>query len=256
MHEGKDNNLTLLQTGRILLPLPTVSLPRTIIKPGYKQMNFHARASKTFKCWFLFLVMIPVLCFAQPAGYKLIPDNSAFRQQFAAAAKKLNTIQSDFVQEKNLAMLSEKIVSNGKFWFKKDNLVRMEYTHPFKYLMIINKNNVFIKDDQKENKISARSNKLFQQINRIIVDCVQGTALDNKDFTVKTLEGKDGFLIYLSPVAKNMKDLFANINVIVDKKDYSILRMEMIEAAGDNTIIKFTNKQLNIPVADALFAIR
>jgi outer membrane lipoprotein-sorting protein len=203
----------------------------------------------------LMLVMSTAMI-AQPAGYKAIPDNTVFKQQFAAAAKKLNSIQSDFVQEKNLAMLSEKITSNGKFWFKRENLVRMEYTSPFKYLMIINRNNVFIKDDQKENKISARSNKLFQQINRIIIDCVQGTALDNKDFTVKTLEGKDGYLIYLSPVVKNMKDLFSNINVVVDKKDYSILRMEMVEAGGDNTIIRFTNKQLNVPVADALFAIK
>ncbi|RYY10646.1 MAG: hypothetical protein EOO04_36550 [Chitinophagaceae bacterium] len=63
-------------------------------------------------------------------------------------------------------------------------------------------------------------------------------------------------MIFLSPVAKAMKDLFANINVVVDKKDYSILRMEMVESGGDNTIIRFTNKQLNIPVADALFAIK
>ena len=197
-----------------------------------------------------------VIAHAQPAGYKVIEDNTAFKQQFSAAAKKLNTIQSDFVQEKNLAMLSEKITSGGKFWFKKDNLVRMEYTTPFRYLMIINKNNVYIKDDQKENKISARSNKMFQQINRIIVDCVQGTALDNNDFTVKSFEGKDGYLIYLSPVAKVMKELFNNINIVVDKKDFSILRMEMVEAGGDNTIIRFTNKQLNIPVSDALFAIK
>ncbi|HTE24285.1 LolA family protein [Flavitalea sp.] len=205
---------------------------------------------------FFCLMFAGGLANAQPAGYKLIADNTAFKQQFSAAAKKLNTIQSDFVQEKNLAMLSEKITSNGKFWFKKDNLVRMEYTSPFRYLMIINKNNVYIKDDQKENKISARSNKMFQQINRIIVDCVQGTALDNKDFTVKTLEGNDGYLVYLSPVTKTMKDLFNNINVVVDKKDYSILLMEMVETGGDNTIIRFTNKQLNIPVADALFAIK
>ncbi|RYG05800.1 MAG: outer membrane lipoprotein carrier protein LolA, partial [Chitinophagaceae bacterium] len=115
---------------------------------------------------------------------------------------------------------------------------------------------VYIKDDQKENKISARSNKLFQQINRIIVDCVQGTALDNKDFTVKNFEGKDGYLVMLTPVTKTMKDLFAGINVVVDKKDFSILRMEMVEAGGDNTVIRFTNKKINIPVADALFAIK
>jgi len=106
---------------------------------------------------FVVLIVSGGSLLAQPAGYKPIADNNAFKTQFAAAAKKLNSIQSDFVQEKNLAMLSEKITSNGKFWFKKDNLVRMEYTSPFKYLMIINHNNVFIKDDQKENKFSARS---------------------------------------------------------------------------------------------------
>ena len=42
-------------------------------------------------------------------------------------------------------MLSEKIISKGKFWFKKDNLVRLEYVQPYQYLMIINKNNIFIK---------------------------------------------------------------------------------------------------------------
>ncbi|MET0241821.1 MAG: outer membrane lipoprotein carrier protein LolA [Flavitalea sp.] len=210
---------------------------------------------RTFVVSFALLMTVCSL-FAQPAGYKAIADNSAFKARFSAEAKKLGSIQSDFVQEKNLAMLSEKISSNGKFWFKKDNLVRMEYTSPFKYLMIINKNNVYIKDDQKENKISARSNKLFQQINRIIVDCVQGSALDNKDFTVKNFEGKDGYLVMLTPVTKSMKDLFAGINVVVDKKDFSILRMEMVEAGGDNTVIRFTNKQINIPVADALFAIK
>jgi hypothetical protein len=39
--------------------------------------------------------------------------------KFATASQKINSVQSDFVQEKNLSMLSEKIVSKGKFWFKK-----------------------------------------------------------------------------------------------------------------------------------------
>ena len=55
-------------------------------------------------------------------------------------------------------MLAEKITSKGKFWFKKESKVRMEYTQPYQYLMIINKDKVFVKDGQKENKISTKSN--------------------------------------------------------------------------------------------------
>jgi outer membrane lipoprotein-sorting protein len=193
---------------------------------------------------------------AQYPGYKLMTDLGAFREQFAAAAQKTNTIKSDFTQEKNLSMLSEKIVSKGKFWFKKENLVRMEYSQPFQYLMIINKNNVYVKDGQKENTISTKSNKLFQQINKITVDCVRGTALNNPDFKIRVFENNAAYLIELSPVPKNLQDFFRNINVVVDKKDYSVAKIEMHEKAGDNTTINFVNKELNVTLPDALFAIR
>src|SRR5438445_7298856 len=129
------------------------------------------------------LFMIPVFVLkAQPQGYKPVRDLTNFKEKFSAIAKKTETIKSDFVQEKNLSMLSEKIVSKGKFWFKKDNLLRMQYNTPFEYLMILNKDKMYIKDGQKENNISTRSNKLFQQINKITIDCVQGAVFSNPDF--------------------------------------------------------------------------
>ncbi len=205
---------------------------------------------------FLLLIFIAgISSRAQYTGYKQLTDLTNFKEQFTTAAKKTNSIKSDFQQEKNLSMLSEKITSKGKFWFKKDNLVRMEYNQPFQYLMIINKNNVFVKDGQKENTISTKSNKLFQQINKITVDCVQGTMLTNPDFKVRVFENAKAYLMELLPSAKGLKDYFRNINVIVDKKDYSVSRIEMQELSGDNTIINFTNKELNVTIPDALFAI-
>ena len=193
---------------------------------------------------------------AQYAGYSLVQDVAKFRNEFATASQKTLTIKSNFVQEKNLSMLSEKIISKGKFWFKKDNLVRMEYTQPFQYLMIINKDKVFVKDAQKENKVSAKSNKLFQQVNRIMIDCMQGTTLGNTDFKTRVFESKAAYLVEMIPVVKGIKELFKNINVVVDKKDYSVNTIEMQELSGDNTIIHFSNKELNTTIQDALFAIR
>lgn len=190
---------------------------------------------------------------AQYAGYTAVKDINVFRQQFAAASQKLNSLQSDFIQEKNLSMLSEKIISKGKFWFKKENKVRMEYTQPFKYLMIMNGSNIYIKDGQKENRVSTNSNKLFQQINKIVVDCVKGTAFSNTDFKFNVFENKSTYLIELTPVVKNLQSIFKNINVIVDRKDFSVNSIKMIEPSGDYTNINFTNKILNTNLADALF---
>jgi len=192
---------------------------------------------------------------AQYTGYTPLTDLSKFKELFSVEAQKVTSIKSDFTQEKNLSMLSEKITSQGKFWFKKDSRVRMEYTRPFTYLMIINKDKVFVKDGQKQNTISTKSNKLFQQINKITVDCVQGTVLTNPDFSTRVFENKNAYLVELSPVSKNLKEFFKTIVVTVDKKDYSVTNIEMNENSGDNTIIHFINKEMNTTLPDALFTI-
>ena len=193
---------------------------------------------------------------AQYPVYEPVTDMAKFKTEFSAATQKIFAVKSNFVQEKNLSMLSEKIVSKGKFWFKKNNLVRMEYNQPFDYLMIINQDQVFVKDGQKENKLSARSNKLFQQVNKIMIDCMQGTTLSNPDFKTRVFENKSAYLVELVPVVKGLKELFKNIQVVVDKKDYSANSIKMDEVAGDNTLIRFVNKELNPNLQDALFTIK
>ncbi len=192
---------------------------------------------------------------AQYAGYSPVADLAKFKTEFSAATQKTASVKSDFTQEKNLAMLSEKITSKGNFWFKKDSRVRMEYNQPFKYLMILNKDKVYVKDGQKESKVSTRSNKLFQQINKIMIDCMQGTMLNNVDFNTRVFENKNSALVELSPVTKGLKELFKSINVVVDKKDFSVSSIEMKELSGDNTIIRFINKEPNANINDALFTI-
>lgn len=203
-----------------------------------------------------FLIVTAFSTQAQYAGYSPVADITKFKTDFSAATQKTSSVKSDFVQDKNLSMLSEKITSRGKFWFKKESRVRMEYNQPFQYLMVLNKDKVYVKDGQKENKISAKSNKLFQQINRIMIDCMQGTMLSNSDFKTRVFENRNAALVELVPVTRGLKELFKSINVIVDKKDFSVTSIEMQEISGDNTIMRFTNKELNASIPDTLFDIK
>ena len=203
----------------------------------------------------LLLTLISFFAKAQYAGYKEVGDPSGFKSAFAAASQKINSIRSRFVQEKSLSMLEEKMVSEGQFLFKKENRVRMEYEKPFKYLMIINNNQVYIRDGEKENKISSKSNRIFNQINRIMIDCVQGTMLANPDFSVRLFENNQHGLIELMPLTKSMKDLFKSILITIDRSDFSASRIDMNEINGDNTVIRLTNKNLNVEIPDSLFII-
>ena len=204
--------------------------------------------------WMLIILCLwSVSAMAQYAGYKPLVNSEEFRREFAKTAQATQSIMCDFVQEKNLSMLEDKIVSTGKFWFKRDNKVRMEYFKPTYYLIVINGNNIKTKDSQKETKVSGKS---FEQVNKMMIDCVQGTALDNKSFNTRLFENGQSYLVEMTPVTKSMQGIFKNINLTVDKKDYSVTKMDMVEQSGDNTVISFQHKQMNVNIKDDVFAIQ
>jgi outer membrane lipoprotein-sorting protein len=208
----------------------------------------------------LLVVIVLLLCFsnagfAQYPGFKPVSDLTAFKKQFATESAKVMSITSDFSQEKTLTALTEKVTSTGKFSFKRNNKVRIEYLKPFSYLMIMNGDKMLVRDNEKENTINVKSNKLFQQVNRIMIDCVQGTILESKDFTTKVFEDEKVYLLEMTPSSKALREFFQTILLTVEKKDYSVKSIEMNEPAGDRTIISFTNKKLNEPVGENVFAL-
>jgi len=218
-------------------------------------INTNSRLGIRITIHLFFFILISNSLVAQYAGYSSIKDLPAFKKQFASESAKVLSITSDFTQDKILTALTEKITSSGKFWFKRSNKVRIEYIKPFTYLMVMNGDKMLVRDNEKENKINVKSNRLFQQVNRIMIDCVQGSILDSKDFTTKVFENDNVYLLEIIPSSKALRDFFQTIVLSVEKSDYSVKSIEMNEPSGDKTTISFKNKKLNEQVSDAVFAL-
>jgi outer membrane lipoprotein-sorting protein len=202
----------------------------------------------------LFFLLFPFLGFSQ--NFKAVKDTSALKAKIESMSKATNSIQSDFVQEKNLSLLSEKVVSKGHLVFKKDNLLRWEYVSPSKYLIVINKEKITIKDEKKTTRYDMNSNKVFKEINDIMLSCVQGTIFKSNKFKTAYFENDKFYKLELIPLEKNMKDTFKKINLFFDKSVTSVAKMEMMESNEDLTSIDFSNKKLNEPVAESIFIIK
>ena len=71
----------------------------------------------------LFFTLISSCCIAQ--SFTPVKDDAAIRKRFAEVSKSTLSIKSDFIQEKNLSMLAEKVTSKGVFYFKQNNKVRL-----------------------------------------------------------------------------------------------------------------------------------
>lgn len=202
----------------------------------------------------LLLIFLPLLGFSQ--NFKPVKDTLFLKQKIESMSKATNSIEADFIQEKNLSMLSEKIISKGHFVFKKENLLRWEYQSPSKYLIVINKEKVIIKDEKKTNKYDMNSNKVFKEINDIMLSCVQGTIFKSNKFKTSYYENDKGYKLELIPQVKNMKETFKKINLYFDKNVTSVAKMEMIENNDDLTSLDFINKKLNAPVAENIFMVK
>ncbi len=202
----------------------------------------------------IFLIFLPFISFSQT--FKLVKDTLVLKLKVENMSKALNSIDADFVQEKNLSVLSERIISKGHLMFKKENLLRWEYFTPSKYLIVINKEKVFIKDEKKTSKYDMNSNKVFKEINDIMISCVQGTIFKSSKFKTSYFENEKYYKLEMTPNTKNMKDSFKKINLYFDKTITSVSKIEMIETSEDFTLIEFLNKKLNAPISENSFIIK
>lgn len=170
------------------------------------------------------------------------------------ASANMNTMQCDFTQVKELSFMDDKVTSEGKMFYKKTNKVRWEYTKPYKYIMLMDGQNVHMITEDQSTKVSMNSNKMFSEISKVLVGGVSGSGLvDSPDFDTQFQVGKDDYKIVLKPRKKEIKDLFSTIQVCVGKTDNRIRSVEMTEQSGDKTTITLKNIQVNATINDEIF---
>jgi outer membrane lipoprotein-sorting protein len=200
---------------------------------------------------FLLFLVSPAFPQGPVTGMKNVAE---FKKRFLEATRETQTIEASFIQEKNLSVLSEKIITRGRFLFKKEKKLRWEYTQPFHYLIILNNGTMFIQDEEKKSRIDIRTNKMFAEINSIIMGCVQGNLFnEEKKFLPSFLENNNYFLVKLKPLETKLKEYLSEIWIFFDKADLTVTRLEMHEPSGDYTNIDFSGKKINTAVPDEKF---
>lgn len=203
----------------------------------------------------ILLLFVSSICcgFGQYDGMKPVSDVNAVKVRLEKAAQETNDIAADFVQEKSLSVLEEKIASKGTFMFKKENKVRWSYTSPFSYRIIINGGRIYINDEGREKEYDIKSNKVFREINKVMIGTVQGTLFKNAEYKSDFYENTEMYLVKMVPVDIKMREFIQEIQLYFNKKDLTVSRIRMAEPGGDYTLINFLGKKINAGIADAEF---
>jgi outer membrane lipoprotein-sorting protein len=208
----------------------------------------------------LFLISVSLASvFASPPDttYKVLKDTALLKSRITTYSKGLLTLESNFVQMKYLSVLTVPSKSSGYFCFKNPGMVRWEYTEPFKYLVVIKNDRLYMKDDNKTKSYEMTSSKAFVALSSGLGQLLQGDIFTNKtDFSCKYFENDANYKLILVPRAKELKKIFSSVLLYFDKKLFSVSKVVMFELSGDKTEIEFTDRKINESIADEKFNIK
>lgn len=205
------------------------------------------------KSLFIRVALLLYIVFFASSGIAQTVVNDATAQQMMQkvndAAQKMKTMQCTFVQTKSLKILKKKMVSNGRMAYSQPSLLHWEYTSPYAYTFIVNGTKVLMKSRQKRDVIDAKQNKVFREITNIMLSSVTGKCLtDKQNFKTQMLLDGDKWVARLTPVKKELKQLFNTLVITFDERQMMAVSVEMIEKSGDNTLIELRNVKKNVSI--------
>src|SRR5687768_9922480 len=170
--------------------------------------------------------------------------------------KKTHTLQADFRQEKELALLAKPEVSTGTFLYSKPSNVLWTYTAPKRVQMVI-ANGMLTTYYADLNKAEQMDVKKFED--RIFKYMGASGAIEELaryfDFTFSDSKSKPVFTLDLTPKNRAVSKRVKRIKLWIDKKTYLTSKIEYVEGDGDITRYEFTNVRINEPVSHSRFAL-
>lgn len=178
---------------------------------------------------------------------------SHLQKQVKKTAKATKTVQSDFIQYKHLSFLSNDITTFGKLAFKAPNLVKWEYTKPYKYSVIFKENMLLVNDGGKKNSVNIGSSELFKRMNTLIIKSINGDMFNDKEFDILYYTTPDSYKVKFSTKNTEFKKFISQFILLFNPKTFEVSQVKMIEPSGDYTKIVFKNRVRNLVIKNEVF---
>ena len=179
-------------------------------------------------------------------------------ERFDLAQLDIRTLQAEFAERKELAMLVEPLVSTGRFFYESPDQAKWEYEKPDRRIFVISDDALlqyFPTDNTLEKKKLSRvyTHRIFKLFG------LGQTSTELKNYYDISLgeSEKDGdtYLLVLVPHRRRVKKRLSRVLIWVGDHDFLPRSMEYEEADGDVTHLEFSHVTINAPLADGTFRI-
>jgi len=206
------------------------------------------------------LVSVP-LSAADPAPKTVSIDDlegsaklGALIERVVERQRSLNTLEAEFVQLKESALLLEAVESTGVFLFRAPDLVRWDYRLPDSMVVLFAEDTV-----TTYHPAQARAERIkVSNKQRRFVRVLAGTQpLDDltSHFSITLADpgGQAHYQLTLRPVGNMLSKKLQSVEIEVDRKLFLPVVIEYNEADGDSTRYEFKKMVINPEIDDSRF---
>jgi outer membrane lipoprotein-sorting protein len=169
---------------------------------------------------------------------------------------KVRTVEADFVQEKNLAMLSHTLVIRGHFALQKPDRLIWITRQPVRYAIRIEGEEVQ-QWDEDTNRVEIAhlgGDPTFKAVS----EQIQAWFLGNYEALAKSYDvdvlSENPLELGFTPSGDSMvAKMLKHVEITFSKDEQYIGRIAVDEVDGDTTTLQFINPRVNEPVSDEVW---
>lgn len=179
-----------------------------------------------------------------------------FELELQKSVESMTSIESDFTQIKHLDMFDEDVESKGKFAYKKEGKIYMNYLSPTDYTVIINNQKLKIVAGKAKTIMQLGENKAMNGLQDMITACMVGDLSRLKaNYNIQVDDNLKNYTINIVPKSQSIREFINKIVIKLNKIDMSVDELIMFENENDYTKYIFTNKRFNQLTDETIFSV-
>lgn len=179
----------------------------------------------------------------------------ALIERVRLAQEGVETLESEFTQRKESAMLVEPVEAKGVFFFSAPDRVRWEYESPNPISILINSDEMttWYRDIQRAERVSVG-----RQSQRVLEFLGAGSSMDEllEYFSLTLtlpLDTAEPYMLELKPRFEKVAKRISGMTIWVDPENFLPTRLRYLEADGDITDFTFQRMLINAGVPEERF---
>lgn len=208
----------------------------------------------------ILIVLITIILFAVAPLFAIEPKPvsedqlSQLLENIEKNFSKIKTLKTMLIQEKNISLFSETIISTGFCIFKSPDKLRLEFIKPFKSSLIINNHQIFKYEFFNGNwqKLDSGNKEIMLLIMENITSWLKGRFKDPNLYEIIAFKNKN-ITFLLTPKASEFKKFIKSFELGLNSEMNGLEYIIINETKKNYTKILFHNDEINKEIPDIIF---